>query len=81
MEGNRGFTRRLYGYFKMSKIQGNGRMFFRKNWKCRNRTTRITQNSQLGEEQNHLFASCFSRNQENQHTTTMQAITHRQLHF
>ena len=46
-------------------FQVNNRLFFRKNWKCRNRTTRTTQNSQFWVAHNHLFASCLPRNQEN----------------
>ena len=40
--------------------------FFRKNWTCRNRTTRTTQNSQSWVVHNYLFASCVPRNRENQ---------------
>ena len=35
-------------------------------WTCRNRSTRTTQNSQFWAVHNHLFGSCFPRNQENQ---------------
>ena len=42
------------------------RLFFRKNWTCRNRTTRTTQNSLFWVLRYHLFASCLPRNQKNQ---------------
>ena len=47
-------------------FQANYRLFFLKNWTCRDRTTRTTQYSEFWVVHNHLFASCFPRNQENQ---------------
>ena len=46
-------------------FQANDRLFFQKNWTCRNRTTKTTLNSQFWVVHNHLFATCLPRNQEN----------------
>ena len=52
---------------RTNHFQANDCMFFRKNWTCRNRTTRITQNSQFWMVHNYLYTiSCLPRNQENQ---------------
>ena len=76
--------------WRSKHFQANDRLFFRKNWTCRNRTTRRTQNSQFWVVHKHLFASCLLRNQENQppktnplFTTAMRVLTHwlKQLHF
>ena len=57
-------------------FQGNYRLFFRKNWTCRNRNTKTTHTSQFWVVHNNLFASCLPINQENQTPKTDHSLHH-----